>query len=57
MTDILPLLLDKKPVPEYLLGFWCIAMQNNIPVLDTQFFLQTILCIDASARLQCGVRI
>jgi len=43
MTDILPLLLDKKPVPEYLLGFWCIAMQNNIPVLDTQFFLQTIL--------------
>jgi hypothetical protein len=43
MSDILPLLRNQQPVPEKLLGYWCIALREHIPVLTTQFMLETVM--------------
>lgn len=43
MSDILPLLLDEKPVSEKLLSFWYCALRDGILCIGTDFLLSTVL--------------
>jgi hypothetical protein len=43
MSDILPLLLDKKPVSEKLLGYWYCALHSGILCMGTEFVFTRVL--------------